>query len=77
MNESQRIRPGGWLAFTMEETVGPRDEPQLLPSLRYANPLSYIKALAAQHGFGCVHTHSSPLRWEQEIGVPGKDLYPQ
>ena len=74
---AQRIRPGGWLAFTMEETDGPWDEPQLLPSLRYAHPLNYINALAAQHGFRCVHTHSAPLRWDQEIGVPGKYLYLQ
>ncbi|MDP3226846.1 MAG: methyltransferase domain-containing protein [Acidovorax sp.] len=74
---AQRIRPGGWLAFTMEETVGRWNEPQLLPSLRYAHPLNYIEALAVQHGFQCVLTHSAPLRWDQEIGVPGKYLYLQ
>jgi len=74
---AQRIRPAGWLAFTIEETVGPVDEPQLLPSLRYAHPLSYIQGLAAQHGFRCAHIHSAPLRWDQDTGVPGKYLYLQ
>ena len=74
---AQRIHPAGWLAFTIEEAVGPLDGPQLLPSLRYAHPLSYIQGLAAQHGFRCVHTHSAPLRWDQDTGVPGQYLYLQ
>ena len=74
---AQCIRPAGWLAFTIEEAVGPVDEPQLLSSLRYAHPLRYIQRLAAQHGFRCVRTHSAPLRWDQDTGVPGKYLYLQ
>lgn len=74
---ARRIRPDGWLAFTIEEAVSSWNEPQLLPSLRYAHPLNYVKALASQHGFRCVYTHGAPLRGDQEIGVPGKYLYMQ
>jgi predicted TPR repeat methyltransferase len=74
---AQRIRAGGWLAFTVEEPVRAWDEPQLLPSLRYAHPSNYIQALAMQHGFRCVHAHSAPLRWDQQIGVPGTYFYLQ
>jgi len=73
---SQRIRPGGWLAFTIEEateTAGPG--PQLLPSLRYAHPVAYVEALATRHGFDCAHVHSAPLRWDQDTAVPGQYFY--
>ncbi|MFN4117471.1 tetratricopeptide repeat protein [Acidovorax sp.] len=74
---AQRMRLGGWLAFTIEEAHASGGEPQLLPSLRYAHPLGYVDALADRHGFQVAHVHSAPLRWDQDTGVPGKYVYLQ
>lgn len=74
---AQRIRPGGWLAFTIEEAHASGGGPQLLPSLRYAHPLGYVDALADRHSFQVGHVHSAPLRWDQDTGVPGKYVYLQ
>jgi predicted TPR repeat methyltransferase len=74
---AQRIRPGGWLAFTIEEAVGSGPGPVLRPSLRYAHPMEYIQTLTVREGFQCASIHSAPLRWDQEAGVAGKYVYLQ
>ncbi|MFY3385752.1 tetratricopeptide repeat protein [Paracidovorax sp. MALMAid1276] len=77
---ARRVRPGGWLAFTIEESDADgagAAAPQLLPSLRYAHTTAYVHALAERHGFRRAHVHSAPLRWDQATGVAGKYVYLQ
>lgn len=73
---AQRIRPSGWLAFTLEEAEAGHSL-QLLPSLRYAHSLDYVQTLATRCGFRFVAVHSAPLRFDQKTPVPGKYVYLQ
>jgi len=71
----QRLAPGGTLAFTAEldEDPGSLSRPRLMPSLRYAHPLSYLQGLAQQHGLQWISHHLAPLRLDQ--GQPLTALY--
>jgi predicted TPR repeat methyltransferase len=71
-----RLMPANsWLAFTAEldESGQGQDKPRLLPSLRYAHPLSYLQNCAQTHGFGWHGHHQAPLRLDQ--GEPMLALY--
>jgi predicted TPR repeat methyltransferase len=73
---SPRVRPGGWLAFTVEE-ADPGMAVQLHPSLRYAHALPYLQALAAQHGWHWARVHHAPLRLDQAQPLMGVYVYLQ
>ena len=63
-----RLMPSqGWLAFTAEldESGLAQHRPRLLPSLRYAHPLSYLQGCAQAHGFEWHSHHQAPLRLDQ------------
>ena len=73
---SLRVRPGGWLAFTIEEAdLGMAV--QLHRSLRYAHALPYLEALAAQHGWHWARVHRAPLRLDQAQPLMGAYVYLQ
>lgn len=73
---AQRMRTGGWLAFTVEDAA-PGQDVQLLPSLRYAHALAYLNALAERHGFDTVAAHEHTIRCDQQRPVPGRYVYLQ
>ncbi len=73
---SPRVRPGGWLAFTVEE-ADPGMAVQLHRSLRYAHALPYLEALAAQHGWHWARVHRAPLRLDQAQPLMGAYVYLQ
>jgi predicted TPR repeat methyltransferase len=61
------LKPAGLLAFSVEQP--PQDVPvQLLPSLRYAHGLGYLKGLAQTYGFSWQHEEQAVLR--NELGKP-------
>lgn len=64
------VRPGGWLAFTVEEASGP-DAVQLQASLRYAHALPYLDALAERHGWRRDVLERAPLRLNQAEALMG------
>ncbi len=69
-----RLRPGGWLAFTVEDA--PADQTvQLLPSLRYAHSPTYLQDLARRHGFKVMASHEDAIRYDQQRPVPGRYVY--
>jgi predicted TPR repeat methyltransferase len=61
---------GGVFCFSVEEARegGP---PVLQPSLRYAHSESYVRELAARHGFEVATSLRAPIREEQQVPVPG------
>lgn len=64
------LRPGGWLAFTVER--GPETaEVQLLPSLRHAHGEAYLRRLATTHGLAVRKLVEAPIREDQGRPVPG------
>jgi predicted TPR repeat methyltransferase len=73
---SPRVRPGGWLAFTVEE-ADPGFEVQLHSSLRYAHALTYLQKLAAQHGWRWAKVHRAPLRLDKAEPLMGAYVYLQ
>jgi predicted TPR repeat methyltransferase len=73
---SPRVRPGGWLAFTVEEADA-GFEVQLHSSLRYAHALTYLQKLAAQHGWRWAKVHRAPLRLDQAQPLMGAYVYLQ
>jgi predicted TPR repeat methyltransferase len=73
---SPRVRQGGWLAFTVEES-DPGMAVQLHPSLRYAHALPYLQELAAQHGWHWARVHHAPLRLDQAQPLMGVYVYLQ
>ena len=73
---SPRVRPGGWLAFTVEE-ADPGFEVQLHSSLRYAHALKYLQKLADQHGWRWAKAHRAPLRLDQAQPLMGAYVYLQ
>ena len=73
---SPRVKPGGWLAFTVEEAdLG--FEVQLHSSLRYAHALTYLQKLAAEHGWRWAKVHRAPLRLDQAQPLMGAYVYLQ
>jgi predicted TPR repeat methyltransferase len=73
---SPRVKPGAWLAFTVEEP-DPGFEVQLHSSLRYAHALTYLQKLAAQHGWRWAKVHRAPLRLDQAQPLMGAYVYLQ
>ena len=73
---AQRMRAGGWLAFTVEDALDGQDV-ALLPSLRYAHALNYLRTLAERHGFDTVAAHEHTIRCDQQRPVPGRYVYMQ
>ena len=73
---SPRVKPGGWLAFTVEE-ADPGFEVQLHSSLRYAHALTYLQKLAAEHGWRWAKVHRAPLRLDQAQPLMGAYVYLQ
>jgi len=65
----QVLRPGGWLAFSVESCSD--GEYRLQPTGRYAHALVYIEALARRHGFTRVVEQAVTLRVEQGRPVAG------
>jgi predicted TPR repeat methyltransferase len=64
------LRPGGWLAFSVESLSG--GEYRLQPTGRYAHAPAYIEALARRHGFDRVAQQEVTLRVEQGRPVAGQ-----
>ncbi len=73
---SSRVRPGAWLAFTVEE-ADPGFEVQLHSSLRYSHALPYLQKLAAEHGWRWAKVHRAPLRLDQAKTLMGAYVYLQ
>ncbi len=73
---SPRVKPGAWLAFTVEE-ADPGFEVQLHSSLRYAHALTYLQKLAVQHGWRWAKVHRAPLRLDQAQPLMGAYVYLQ
>ncbi len=69
-----RMRPGSWLAFTVEDAA-PDQTVQLLPSLRYAHSPAYLKDLAQRHGYDMVSSHEEAIRFDQQRPVNGRYVY--
>jgi predicted TPR repeat methyltransferase len=64
------LRPGGWLAFSVESLSA--GEYRLQPTGRYAHAPAYIEALAGRHGFERVAEQAVTLRVEQGRPVAGQ-----
>jgi predicted TPR repeat methyltransferase len=73
---SQRLRPQGWLAFTVEVSDEGQDV-QLHPTLRFSHSRTYLENLAARHGFRWVASHQAPLRLDQTNPMEGEYAYLQ
>ncbi len=69
-----RMRPGGWLAFTVEDAPAGQGV-QLLPSLRYAHAPDYLQDLAQRHGFTLAASHEDAIRYDQQRPVMGRYVY--
>lgn len=67
---AQALRPGGWLAFTVERAPDHHDV-QLLPSLRHAHSAPYLSRLAQAHGLRVRVLQEAPIREDQGQPVPG------
>lgn len=74
---AQRMRPGGWLAFTVEDAPDDGADVQLLPSLRYAHSQSYIQRMAQAYGFSVQHMVVAPIRQDQQHTITGRYWYLQ
>jgi len=66
----QVLRPGGWLAFSVESLS--EGEYRLQPTGRYAHAPAYIEALAQRHDFARVAEQVVTLRVEQGRPVAGQ-----
>lgn len=64
------LRPGGWLAFTVERAPDTADV-QLLPSLRHAHSEPYLRRLAHTHGLQVRLLQEAPLREDHGRPVSG------
>lgn len=62
------------LAFTLECPADLHDGFRLMPNLRYAHSLAYVRALAQAHGFTEIACEPAIVRHEQGQAVPGYDL---
>lgn len=71
-----RMHPGSWLACTVEDAEGGQNL-QLLPSLRYAHSMDYLRRLADDHGFNIVVAREHAIRCDQQRPVPGRYVYMQ
>ncbi|AKU22749.1 tetratricopeptide repeat protein [Massilia sp. NR 4-1] len=68
----QALRPGGWLAFSVEqsEAEGGGDH-MLRASGRYAHSAAYLRRLAVQQGWRAPLLHAATLRLDQGQPVAG------
>jgi predicted TPR repeat methyltransferase len=66
----QALRPGGWLAFSVESLSA--GEYCLQPTGRYAHAPAYLASLAKRHGFERVTQQDVTLRVEQGRPVAGQ-----
>ncbi len=62
------LRPGGWLAFTLEVLLGEGERFELSSSGRYRHTRRYVQRMLDAAGFTDVAIASEPLR--KEIGMP-------
>jgi predicted TPR repeat methyltransferase len=67
---TQRLAPGGVLAFSVEQADPGRDL-QLRPSLRYAHGRESVERLAAAHGLAVDALWAAPIREDQRQPVMG------
>jgi predicted TPR repeat methyltransferase len=58
------LRPGGWLAFTLEAMDGEEDRVELTPSGRYRHTRRYVERVLAARGFAGLRIASDTLRRE-------------
>lgn len=68
------LEPGGCFAFTAERAPDTVDF-RLLPSLRYAHSESYVRRLAADHGFRVLDLTVAPLRQSQQAPLEALYVY--
>jgi predicted TPR repeat methyltransferase len=66
---SAALRPGGWIAFTMERHSGPGFF--LRSSFRYAHSIQYIRALAVRSNLEEVVAREATIRFQSKVPVPG------
>lgn len=62
------LRPGGWVAFTLEAMDGDADRAELTPSGRYRHTRRYVERALAAAGFSHLHLAADNLR--REAGQP-------
>ena len=62
------LRPGGWIAFTLEALDEDADRNQLTPSGRYRHTRRYVERVLGAAGFGDLHIAADTLR--REAGQP-------
>lgn len=67
--------PGAVFCFTAEAPEDAAQDVQLLPSLRYAHSESYLRRLAAAHGFEVINVLRQPVREDQRKPVDGLYVY--
>jgi predicted TPR repeat methyltransferase len=70
------LRPGGWLAFTVETAgAAPTQGLELRTSMRYAHSIAYLRELAGRHDLTVMHIHEEVLRQDQLQPVAGAYVY--
>ncbi|HTV86855.1 MAG TPA: tetratricopeptide repeat protein [Dyella sp.] len=65
------LRPGGWLAFTLEANAGEEDRIELSPSGRYQHTRAYVERVVAAAGLQNARIASDTLRREGGQPVHG------
>ncbi|HEY8245128.1 MAG: tetratricopeptide repeat protein [Vicinamibacteria bacterium] len=74
------IRPGGWVAFSVESLDAPsanadaattRHGYRLGPTARFAHSTDYLRQLAEEHGFDLVDFRQTVVRLERGVPVDG------
>ena len=68
------LRPGGLFCFTAER-AGDEQGAVLMPHLRYAHSLPYLRGLARQHGLQELRVVTQPIRQDQAQAIPGLYVY--
>jgi predicted TPR repeat methyltransferase len=64
------LAEGGHFAFSIEEAD--KEEVTIRSSGRFAHSRSYIKGLAAAHGFTQIDDRAIPIRKERNLPIPGR-----
>ncbi len=67
---AKALRPGGHFAFSIEDGEG--DGFTLLTSARFAHSESYVRGLAAGHGFAVLRARAETIRKERDQPVDGR-----
>jgi predicted TPR repeat methyltransferase len=68
------LRPGGLFCFTVER-AGDEQGAMLMPHLRYAHSLPYLRGLARRHGLQELRVVTQPIRQDQTQAIPGLYVY--